>query len=140
MRNGVVLATAVVVAGGLAWWALDRPSETATRASGGALAQVVRPATFSSEAELGAAAFTASCANCHGRDAAGVDGAGPPLVHRIYEPGHHADMAIVLAVRQGVRAHHWQFGDMAAVEGVSDGELAAIIAYLRELQRANGIG
>ena len=71
---------------------------------------------------------------------AGQEGIAPPLVHRIYEPSHHGDMAFVLAARNGVRAHHWPFGDMPPVgQPLTDGELAAIIAYVRELQRANGI-
>jgi mono/diheme cytochrome c family protein len=49
-------------------------------------------------------------------------------------------MAFVLAARNGVRAHHWPFGDMPPVEErLTDGELGAIVAYVRELQRANGI-
>lgn len=138
MRNGTLLAAAAVAAGGIAWWALALQPEP-TAAAGGALAQVVRPAALSPAAQAGEAAFNANCAQCHGRDGAGVDGAGPPLVHKIYEPGHHGDMAIVLAVRRGVQAHHWHFGDMAPVEGVGNDALAAIIAYLREMQRANGI-
>ena len=51
-----------------------------------------------------------------------------------------AGLAFVLAARNGVRAHHWPFGDMPPVgQPLTDGELAAIIAYVRELQRANGI-
>jgi len=46
----------------------------------------------------------------------------------------------VLAARNGVRAHHWPFGNMPPVEQrLTDGELGAIVAYVRELQRANGI-
>ena len=82
--------------------------------------------------------FNAKCAVCHGQHAAGTP-QGPPLVHRYYEPGHHSDMAFVLAVRRGVRAHHWRFGNMAPVPGVSDTELRDIIHYVRALQRANGI-
>jgi len=37
----------------------------------------------------------------------------------------------------GVR--HWRFGDMPPVEGLSRRDVAAIVAYVRELQRANGI-
>ena len=49
--------------------------------------------------------------------AAGHDGAGPPLVHKIYQPGHRSDMAFVLAAQNGVRAHHWPFGNRPPVEG-----------------------
>jgi mono/diheme cytochrome c family protein len=64
--------------------------------------------------EGGRALFETNCAVCHGENAAGSD-QGPTLVHRIYEPSHHGDMAIMLAARQGVRAHHWLFGNTPAV-------------------------
>ncbi len=86
----------------------------------------------------GAALFERRCSECHGREAKGTD-KGPPLVHRIYEPSHHADAAFYLAVRQGARAHHWPFGDMPPVEGVADEEIAQIVAYVRGLQKAAGI-
>lgn len=83
--------------------------------------------------------FKKNCAACHGDNAAGRDGLGPPLVHKIYEPGHHGDGAFFLAVQQGVRAHHWPFGNMQPVAGVSHNDVENIIAYVRTLQRANGI-
>ena len=86
----------------------------------------------------GEAIFERNCAKCHGQDAKGTD-QGPPLVHKIYEPSHHADVAFYLAVRRGVPAHHWPFGNMPPVEGVSDEEIAQIVAYVRGLQRAAGI-
>ena len=86
----------------------------------------------------GEALFNQKCAVCHGRQAVG-SAVGPPLVHRYYEPGHHSDMAFVLAVRRGVRAHHWRFGNMAPVPGLSDADVRAVIDYVRALQRAKGI-
>ncbi len=86
----------------------------------------------------GEALFNQKCAVCHGQRAVGSP-QGPPLVHPYYEPGHHSDMAFLLAVRRGVRAHHWRFGDMAPVPGLSDGDVRAIIDYVRALQRAKGI-
>ena len=86
----------------------------------------------------GEAVFNQKCAVCHGLRAAGSP-QGPPLVHRYYEPGHHSDMAFVLAVRRGVRAHHWRFGNMPPVPGLSDADVRAVIDYVRALQRANGI-
>lgn len=87
----------------------------------------------------GSKAFAANCSACHGANAAGNEGVGPPLVHKIYEPSHHGDMAFVLAAKNGVRQHHWPYGNMPPVEGVSDADIKAIIAYVRTLQRANGI-
>ena len=82
--------------------------------------------------------YAASCQQCHGAAAAGTS-QGPPLAHRIYEPGHHGDAAFLLAARNGVRAHHWQFGDMPAQPQVTDAEVAEITAWVRWVQRQRGI-
>ncbi len=98
----------------------------------------VRIPELSRVAQQGERLFSASCAGCHGANAAGSD-AGPPLVHRIYEPNHHGDGAFYRAVRQGVRAHHWPYGDMSPVPAVDDEAVGRIVQYIRELQKANGI-
>lgn len=90
------------------------------------------------EFQPGQAAFAANCAGCHGPAALGT-AQGPPLVHIYYEPAHHADAAIRLAVRRGVRAHHWGFGDMPPVQGLTEEEVGQIIAYVRWLQREAGV-
>lgn len=102
------------------------------------LAEVTVP-ELSAVAQAGREVFEVSCAACHGVNAAGQDGVAPPLVHVIYEPNHHGDQSFYQAVRYGVRAHHWRFGNMPAIEGVSQSQVGDIIAYVRELQRANGI-
>lgn len=99
---------------------------------------VIVPERLSAMARDGQNLFNESCAACHGKNAAGTD-QGPPLVHDIYNPGHHADIAFQRAARFGVRAHHWRFGNMPKQEHVTDAEVAAIIVYVRELQAANGI-
>ena len=64
---------------------------------------------------------------------------GPTLIDSIYKPGHHSDFSIRAAVRQGVQQHHWSFGDMPPVSGVSSDDVEKIICYIREMQQANGI-
>lgn len=96
------------------------------------------PAASLGAAENGTALFAANCAACHGSGAVGSD-TGPPLVHKIYEPSHHDDGSFYRAVGEGVRSHHWPFGDMLPVPGISDAEVEQIITYVRELQRAAGI-
>lgn len=91
------------------------------------------------QAQAGKALFDANCAECHGANAAGTADAGPPLVHKIYEPNHHGDLAFQLAARNGVRAHHWPFGNMPAVPGVTEQDVDKIVVYVRSLQKANGI-
>ena len=99
--------------------------------------QIQTPAPVADVA-AGQRAYEATCASCHGP--AGLGAAqGPPFVDRIYEPSHHADVAFTIAVRQGVPAHHWGFGDMPPVPGVSAAQLADIVAYIRTLQVAAGI-
>ncbi len=134
LRTSIIAAVVLAVAAGI-WWKLR---DEAPAASGASIVEVTVP-ELTREARNGKTTFDANCAECHGENAAGSDGAGPPLVHKIYEPSHHGDMAFVMAVRRGVRAHHWPFGDMAPVEGVADRQVAQIVAYVRALQRANGI-
>lgn len=145
-RTGLVVVC-LLIAAGAGWYLLNGKYAApemvvvpAPTASGAALAAVRVPATFSAEAEAGRAYYNAVCASCHGIDAAGQDGIAPPFVHKIYEPSHHGDMAFVMAARNGVPAHHWPFGNMPPVEQrLTDAEIGAIVAYVRALQRENGI-
>ncbi len=82
--------------------------------------------------------FDNNCARCHGDEASGTD-LGPPLVHIYYEPNHHPDTSFRSAVWNGVPEHHWSFGDMPPVPGLSPEEVEEIIWYVRETQRAGGI-
>ena len=100
---------------------------------------VLLPDTLSENAQIGKLAFEAKCTSCHGTNAAGRDGVAPPLVHIIYESNHHGDESVQRAVAMGVQAHHWSFGNMPAVEGLTRGDVKMIIKYIRELQRENGI-
>ena len=86
---------------------------------------------------VGEPLYQANCASCHGADLRGTS-TGPSHLSVVYEPNHHGDSAFVLAARNGVRAHHWSFGDMPPVPGLSDEDLAAIVAYVRNIQREEG--
>lgn len=90
------------------------------------------------EFSKGEAKFKANCARCHGERGVGTT-QGPPLVHKIYEPNHHGDPAFQRAAASGVRAHHWQFGDMPRIEGVTSDDVEQIVKYVRWLQRQAGI-
>jgi mono/diheme cytochrome c family protein len=92
------------------------------------------PAEFQS----GEVKFTANCARCHGPRGIGTN-QGPPLVHKIYEPNHHADMAFFRAAANGVKSHHWQFGDMPKIETATPQDVEQIVKYVRWLQRQAGI-
>ena len=92
----------------------------------------------SSTSQQGEAVFNRTCSICHGAKAEGTQ-AGPPLVHRLYIPGHHPDISFRNAVKNGVISHHWTFGHMPPQQGVSDEDIEKIICYVRELQIAEGI-
>ena len=81
--------------------------------------------------------YQASCAQCHGTDLRGTS-LGPSHLSIVYEPNHHGDAAFVLAARAGVRQHHWRFGNMPPIPGLSDSDLDAIVAYVRDQQRIHG--
>jgi mono/diheme cytochrome c family protein len=81
--------------------------------------------------------YAESCASCHGADLRGTD-RGPSHLSEVYRPDHHADAAFVLAAKQGVRAHHFGFGDMPPVPGLDDDDLTAIVAYVRSVQEREG--
>ena len=87
---------------------------------------------------LGRMNYEAYCASCHGKTAGGSD-KGPTFITRIYHPGHHGDRAFMVAPKRGARAHHWPFGDMKPVPGVSDNQLLLILKYVRAVQKANGV-
>jgi len=106
---------------------------------GDPIASVNLPASLSPDAIVGKRIFDAKCAVCHGENAAGTNGTAPPLIHRFYRPGHHSDASFIRAAKVGVQAHHWNFGNMPPVSGVTDGDVKLVVRYVREIQRANGI-
>lgn len=97
------------------------------------------PEGLTPQEALGKQAFDGVCAACHGDNGSGLEGKGPPFLHAFYKPGHHGDAAFEVAVQNGVRAHHWPFGNMPPQPGLTRADVANIIAYVRRLQRENGI-
>ena len=91
------------------------------------------------ELGLGEEVYDQSCATCHGPEAAGGL-AGPPLTHEIYEDLTDADIRSV--IEQGKPPTNWPHFEagMAPVPNLSDSEVAAVIAYVRDVQREAGFG
>lgn len=85
----------------------------------------------------GAALYGANCASCHGADLRGTS-QGPSHLSIVYEPNHHGDEAFRSAIRNGAVQHHWDFGEMPPVEGLTDDEVDAIIAFVRAEQEEQG--
>lgn len=85
----------------------------------------------------GAAVYQAQCASCHGADLTGTD-EGPSQLSVVYEPNHHGDNSYRSAIANGAPQHHWNFGDMPAIEGLTDDDVEAVIAYIRSEQQRLG--
>ena len=98
----------------------------------------VKVPALSATAVEGEKLYNENCAACHGKNAAGTKH-GPPFINPIYRPNHHNDEAFVMAARNGVRAHHWNFGNMPPLPEVNEQQVLKIVRYIRELQQANGI-
>jgi hypothetical protein len=130
------------LAGVLCWLVCLGCSENGTNARESSGQEPMAPIAIEkdlpAEFQEGEKKFNTFCSPCHGPQGRGTN-QGPPLVHKIYEPNHHADMAFQRAASHGVRAHHWKFGDMPKIEGVTSGDVTDIIGYIRWLQRQAGI-
>lgn len=98
----------------------------------------VSSAVVPADLQTGEAKFKANCIACHGAGGAGTS-QGPPLVHKIYEPNHHGDAAFQRAAANGVKAHHWEFGNMPKIDGATPEDVEQIIKYVRWLQKQAGI-
>lgn len=85
----------------------------------------------------GAAVYGEACASCHGDDLRGTD-RGPSHLSIVYEPNHHPDESFRRAIRNGVPQHHWTFGAMPAIEGLSADDVTAVIGYVRAVQASEG--
>ncbi len=96
------------------------------------------PSGFQVDADQGKKLYQQNCQQCHGPAAKGSE-RGPALLDNTYRPAHHANLAFHLAVKNGVRAHHWQFGDMPPQPQVSPEQTAHIVQYIRQLQLDAGI-
>ena len=91
-----------------------------------------------SSLERGTQVYAETCASCHGDDLRGTD-KGPSHLSIVYEPNHHPDESFRNAIANGAPQHHWSFGDMPAVGGLSDGDVEAVIAFVRAEQERQGL-
>ena len=126
----VIYGAVAVLVAGIVWWQ--------TSANSASQATDVKMPVLDATMQQGQKLFVANCADCHGANAGGT-GKGPPLIHIYYEPNHHPDAAFYSAVAIGVRQHHWKFGNMPAVKTVSQDDVTKMIAFVRAVQRENGI-
>lgn len=108
--------------------ACDRPSPETLRKR-----MHLPAADFRPNAELGSQLFEGNCIECHGMGARGSD-KGPSLMDNVYHATQHADLSFHFAIRDGVRQHHWQFGDMPPQPHMTPEQVGHIIAYIRAEQ------
>jgi len=133
MRNIIVIAIAAIL--GAVWFFTQ--GEPSPQAAQNSTPSIIVP-ELSAAAQTGETYFNAKCAACHGTNGAGTQ-RGPTFIHKIYRGGHHADEAFQRAAKFGAQSHHWNFGDMPPVTGITRAEVAKIVTYIREIQVANEI-
>lgn len=95
-------------------------------------AEATTTVTLSYAAE-GALLYDAHCALCHGPEGVG-NSAGPAMTDEIYLPDQTDDVAMLLAVTDGVDPGRTDFNGMAAITHLSHSDIARITAYIRDLQ------
>ena len=89
------------------------------------------------DASPGAPLYESNCASCHGSQLQGSS-EGPSLLSIVYEPNHHSDDSIRSAIAKGAPEHHWNFGDMEPIEGLSVAEVELVITHVRAEQERQG--
>jgi len=82
--------------------------------------------------------FQQHCIACHGQQLEGSE-KGPSLLHPYYKPDHHGDIAVYMAVSQGVIQHHWQFGNMPAQKQLTPEDAGHLLSYIRAEQKRAGL-
>lgn len=87
---------------------------------------------------LGMKKYQENCSSCHGKWIEGTK-KGPPLLHGFYKPSHHNDRTFYRAALKGVFQHHWNFGPMPKIEGITVKDMDKIVPFLRWLQQEKGL-
>lgn len=87
---------------------------------------------------IGKKKFQENCSSCHGEWMEGTE-QGPPLLHGFYKPSHHGDPSFYRAALKGVRAHHWNFGNMPKIEGITRNDMDQIVPFIRWYQQEKGL-
>ncbi len=135
MRNIVIVAIATLL---LAVWYFTQPSDT----SSDQITQTQTPSVIvpelTADAKIGETYFNAKCVACHGDYGTGTQ-KGHTFLHKVYEKNHLGDESFQRAAKFGTPAHHWNFGDMPPVTGITRAEVSKIVTYIRAIQSANGI-
>lgn len=135
MRNIMIVAILALAA---AVWFFTQGKETpANQPTQSSSPSIIIP-ELTVDAQTGEAYFNAKCAACHGINGTGTD-KGPPFIHQFYQQNHHGDESFQRAAKMGAQAHHWNFGDMPPVAGITRAEVTKIVIYIRALQTANGL-
>jgi cytochrome c5 len=83
---------------------------------------------------MGQLLYDEYCSSCHGVQLTGSD-KGPPLLHPYYKPSHHGDEAFYRAALHGAQQHHWKFGNMPPVEGMTAKKMDSLVPYVRYYQQ-----
>lgn len=82
-----------------------------------------------------AALFASNCAVCHGPAGGGIEERGPSLLDDAMLLAALGDEEIATAIREGVPSSQDRWAPMPGFPRFDDAEVAAVVGYVRELQR-----
>lgn len=83
--------------------------------------------------------YAGTCATCHG-DALKGSSMAPSLLQAPFAPDQTPDSAFANAIQNGVPQKRFAKGPMPAQPSVAPKDIPAVVAYVRSVQRDNGIG
>jgi mono/diheme cytochrome c family protein len=98
---------------------------------------VTKPSNMSSTAQLGENVYNYRCRSCHGPLGLGAVG-GPPLATGEFAESIYPDTQMAQAILSGAPQKNYDYGRMPAQPDISDQDLRATIAFLREIQTLHG--
>ena len=138
LRSFFLLAVAMGVMAATACVGMEEPTPMVMKTPTPDPTNTVNTETGSPTYLAGLDLFNMNCAQCHGEKATGSE-VGPPLIHEVYQSYHHPNFSFHAAVNKGVPAHHWFYGDMPPIPGLSNEDVEKIICYVRKLQDDSGM-
>ena len=98
-----------------------------------------QPLTQEQLVAKGRSIYQSTCATCHGNGLKGSSMA-PSMVQAAFAPDQTPDSAFAAAIQNGVPQKRFTKGPMPAQPSVHPKDIPAVIAYVRSVQRENGIG
>ena len=91
---------------------------------------IIPPDGFVTNTNLTEKLYDSFCIECHDTQGKGTQ-YGAARAHLVYGPQYHTNRSFFLAVSTGIKAYHWQYGDITKVSSVATEDAAYIESYIQ---------